>query len=39
MNFLESILFLVFYVGIIAGVPLIWYARKVSGTNDKDFTE
>jgi hypothetical protein len=29
MNLLESILFLILYVGFGAGVPLLWYAKKV----------
>jgi len=30
MTFLESILFLIVYVGIGAGIPLMWYAKQVS---------
>ena len=30
MNFLESILFLISYIGIGAGIPLLWFAKKVS---------
>ena len=30
MNFLESILFLILYIGIGAGIPLMWYAKQVS---------
>ena len=28
MTFLESILFLILYVSIGAGIPLLWYATK-----------
>jgi len=35
MNFLESILFLILYVGIGAGIPLMWYAEQVSKNGKK----
>jgi hypothetical protein len=34
MNLLESILFLILYVGI-AGIPLLWYAKQVNKFDKK----
>jgi len=33
MNFLESVVFLIVYVGVGAGIPLMWYARQVNKQN------
>jgi len=38
MNLEESIYFLIFYVGIFAGIPLLWYATKVSPKNNESET-
>lgn len=35
MNFIESILFLILYVGFGAGIPLLWYVKQVSKNGKK----
>jgi hypothetical protein len=36
MTFLQSILFLILYVGLGVGVPLMWFAKQVGKHGKKD---